>query len=106
MKAEAGGCAEEPLGPLAAALRELRAAMADPSQYDGEGLAAGRAICSGCPWAEWASSRARAQVSPAAAPAGPSSGRPRALAEMSTPRFDIPAGRVVERGEPALLGCG
>ncbi|XP_034880443.1 Fanconi anemia group A protein isoform X3 [Mirounga leonina] len=34
MKAEAGGCAEEPLGPLAAALRELRAAMTDPSQYD------------------------------------------------------------------------
>ncbi|XP_045628773.1 Fanconi anemia group A protein isoform X6 [Ursus americanus] len=28
------GCAEEPLGPLAAALRELRAAMTDPSQYD------------------------------------------------------------------------
>ncbi|XP_027472901.1 Fanconi anemia group A protein isoform X4 [Zalophus californianus] len=34
VKAEAGGCAEEPLGPLAAALRELRAAMTDPSQYD------------------------------------------------------------------------
>ncbi|XP_029782166.1 Fanconi anemia group A protein [Suricata suricatta] len=27
-------CADEPLGPLAAALRELRAAMADPTQYD------------------------------------------------------------------------
>nr|XP_025716109.1 Fanconi anemia group A protein isoform X2 [Callorhinus ursinus] len=34
VKAEAGGCAEEPLGPLAAALSELRAAMTDPSQYD------------------------------------------------------------------------
>ncbi|GAB5582596.1 Fanconi anemia group A protein isoform X1 [Prionailurus iriomotensis] len=33
MKVEAV-CAEGPLGPLAAALRELRAAMTDPTQYD------------------------------------------------------------------------
>jgi hypothetical protein len=35
MRAEPG-CAEEPLGPLMAALGELRAAMTDPMQYDGE----------------------------------------------------------------------
>ena len=40
--------AEGPLGPLAAALRELRAAMTDPTQYDGEDMAVRRAVCSGC----------------------------------------------------------
>uniref|UniRef100_A0A452TVN7 FA complementation group A n=1 Tax=Ursus maritimus TaxID=29073 RepID=A0A452TVN7_URSMA len=56
------GCAEEPLGPLAAALRELRAAMTDPSQYDGEDLAVGSTVCSGCPWAQRASSRGQSAV--------------------------------------------
>lgn len=63
MKGDAG-CAEEPLGPLAAALRELRAAMTDPSQYDGEDLAVGSTVCSGCPWAQRASSRGQSSVKP------------------------------------------
>ena len=40
--------AEEPLDLLTAALRELRASMADPTQHDGEEGAAGRAVHGGC----------------------------------------------------------
>lgn len=42
MKADSS-CTEGPLGPLTAALQELRAAMTDPTQYDGEG-GCGRAV--------------------------------------------------------------
>lgn len=47
MKVEAV-CGEEPLGPLAAALRALRAAMTDPTQHDGEDAAVRRAVRAGC----------------------------------------------------------
>ena len=51
----------EPLGLLAAALRELRTTMTDPTQYDGEDVAVGRAIGNGCSWAEPAVARAQWQ---------------------------------------------
>ena len=40
--------AEEPLDLLTAALQELRASMADPTQHDGEEGAAGKAVHGGC----------------------------------------------------------
>ena len=43
-------CAEEPLGLLTTALRELRASVTDPPQHDGEDGAVGRAVRSVCPW--------------------------------------------------------
>ena len=46
-RAADAGCAEEPLGALAAAFGELRAAVADPSRADGEDLAEGRAVRGG-----------------------------------------------------------
>lgn len=61
------GCVEEPLGPLAAALREFRAAVADPAQGDGEDLAEGAAVCGGFLRAAWVSSRAGVRFSLSAA---------------------------------------
>lgn len=57
------GSAEEPLQPLTAALRELRAMMTDPSQHDGED-SCGQGCLQGCPWARWVERAQRLALPP------------------------------------------